>query len=194
VDYGETSKKIRKRFRFKPKQPTGPAQMRINEAIRAATVFLIDDEGKQLGEIATHEALALAKERLLDLVEVSPKAQPPVCRIMDYGKHLYQQSKQMRIAKARQKKVEIKGVRMGFRTDAHDLEFKRAQSEKFLRQGDKVKIDIILRGREKAHQDLARKNLDEFIKSIAVPFKIEDPIKRFPGGFNVVIAPVTIQE
>lgn len=139
--------------------------------------------------MSTFEALGLARERMLDLVEVSPKAKPPVCRIMDYGKHLYQQSKQLRLAKAKQKKVEIKGVRLGIRTDAHDADFKRAQSEKFLRQGDKVKIDIVLRGREKAHQDLARKNLDEFIKAITVPYKIEDPIKRFPGGFNVIIAP-----
>jgi translation initiation factor IF-3 len=154
------------------------------------TVFVIDDEGKQIGEMPTTEAMTLAKEKMLDLVEVSPKAVPPVCRIMDYGKHLYQQSKQLRIAKAKQKKIEIKGVRLGLRTDTHDLDFKKAQSEKFLRQGDKVKIDIVLRGREKAHQDLARKNLQDFISLITVPYKIEDPIKRFPGGFNVIIAPV----
>lgn len=157
-------------------------------------VFLIDDEGKQLGEMATFDALTLAKERMLDLVEVSPKAVPPVCRIMDYGKHLYQQSKQLRIAKAKQKKVETKGVRLGLRTDTHDMDFKRAQSEKFLKQGDKVKIDIVLRGREKAHQDLARKNLQEFLSAITVPYKIEDQIKRFPGGFNVIIAPITTTE
>lgn len=141
--------------------------------------------------MATFEALNLAKERMLDLVEVSPKAQPPVCRIMDYGKHLYQQSKQLRLAKAKQKKVEIKGVRLGLRTDTHDSEFKRAQAEKFLRQGDKVKIDIVLRGREKAHQELARTNLQQFISAITVPYKIEDHIKRFPGGFNVIIAPIS---
>ena len=144
--------------------------------------------------MSTLDAMALAKEHLLDLVEVSPKAVVPVCRIMDYGKHLYQQSKQLRLAKAKQKKVEIKGVRLGLRTDTHDSEFKRAQSEKFLRQGDKVKIDIVLRGREKAHQDLARKNLQDFISGITVPYKVEDPIKRFPGGFNVIIAPVTAAE
>lgn len=168
--------------------------MRINDGIRVPSVFLIDDEGKQIGEVSTQEALALARERMLDLVEVSPKAQPPVCRIMDYGKHLYQQSKQLRIAKAKQKKVEIKGVRLGLRTDTHDLDFKKAQTEKFLRQGDKVKIDIVLRGREKAHQDLARQNLQNFISSIETPHKIEDPIKRFPGGFNTIIAPTAITE
>jgi len=139
--------------------------------------------------MSTLDAMALAKERLLDLVEVSPKAAMPVCRIMDYGKHIYQQSKQLRLAKAKQKKVEIKGVRLGIRTDVHDLEFKKLQSEKFLGHGDKVKIEIVLRGREKAHQDLARQNLQKFMSSITVPYKVEDPIKRFPGGFNVLIAP-----
>jgi len=163
--------------------------LRINDGIRVLRVFVIDDEGKQLGEMSTLDAMALAKERLLDLVEVSPKAAMPVCRIMDYGKHIYQQSKQLRLAKAKQKKVEIKGVRLGIRTDVHDLEFKKLQSEKFLGHGDKVKIEIVLRGREKAHQDLARQNLQKFMSSITVPYKVEDPIKRFPGGFNVLIAP-----
>lgn len=156
--------------------------------------MVIDDEGKSLGEISNLEALAIAKERELDLVEVSPKANPPVCRIMDYGKYLYQQSKQQQTAKAKQKKVETKGVRMGLKTDTHDLAFKKDQAEKFLKQGNKVKIDIVLRGREKAHQDLARTNLMNFLKTIEVPFKTEDPVKRFPGGFNVLIAPTTVQE
>ena len=189
-EISQTNKKIRKRFRFKPKQQTGPAQLRINDGIRIPYVVVISDDGKQLGEMATSEALALAREQMLDLVEVSPKAVPPVCRIMDYGKHIYQQSKQLRIAKARQKKIETKGVRLGLKTDTHDLEFKRAQLEKFLRHGDKVKIEVILRGREKAHQDLARQNLQNFISAITVPYKTEEPIKRFPGGFNVIIAPV----
>ncbi len=142
----------------------------------------------------TFEALNLAKESLLDLVEVSPKAMPPVCRIMDYGKQLYQQSKQMRLAKAKQKKVDTKGIRLGVRTDTHDLDFKKAQAEKFLGHGDKVKIEIVLKGREKAHQDLARKNLQDFISGITAPYKIEEQIKRFPGGFNVIIAPTEEQK
>lgn len=168
--------------------------MRINDGIRAVRVFVIDEMGKQLGEMAIFEAITLAREHMLDLVEVSPKAVPPVCRIMDYGKQLYQQSKQMRIAKTKQKRVETKGVRLGVRTDTHDLNFKKAQAEKFLGHGDKVKIEIVLRGREKAHQDLARKNLQDFISGITAPYKIEEPIKRFPGGFNVIIAPTEEQK
>ena len=135
------------------------------------------------------QALGIAREQELDLVEIAPKAQPPVCKIMDYGKYQYQQSKQDRLNKAKQKKVEVKGIRIGIRTDTHDLEFKKNQVEKFLTKGDKVKAEIVLRGREKAHQDLARKNLGDFLKTITVPYKTEQEMKRFPGGFNIIIAP-----
>jgi len=139
--------------------------------------------------MAPFEALQLAKERMLDLVEVAPNVYPPVCKIMDYGKYQYQKSKEERMNKSKQKKFDIKGIRIGVRTDDHDLDFKKGQAEKFLSKGNKVKIEISLRGREKAHQDLARKNLIDFMKSITVPFKIEQELKRFPGGFNVIIAP-----
>lgn len=125
----------------------------------------------------------------MDLVEVSPKADPPVCKISDYGKFQYQKNKQDRVSKTKQKKVETKGIRIGVRTDKHDLEFKKKQAEKFLSKGNKVKIDIVLRGREKAHQDLARENLKGFVASIEVAHRFEEEIKRFPGGFNTIIAP-----
>lgn len=150
---------------------------------------VIDENGAQLGVMPPFEASQIARERGLDLVEVAPLANPPVCRIMDYGKFQYQQSKQERTSKAKQKKVDMKGIRIGVRTDEHDLEFKKNQAEKFLTKGDKVKIEIQLRGREKAHADLARQNLAEFIKSISFPYKTEQEIKRFPGGFNSIITP-----
>jgi len=151
--------------------------------------MLIDENGNSLGEMSNVDALALSKEKQLDLVEVSPNVSPPVCKIIDYGKMQYQQAKQKRLAQAKQKTVEVKGIRIGVRTDEHDLGFKKAQVEKFLAKGDKVKIEINLRGREKAHLDLARKNIRNFVLSISVPYKIEDNIKRFPGGFNTLIAP-----
>lgn len=135
------------------------------------------------------EALNIAKERGFDLVEISPKALPPVCKVMDFGKFQYQKSKEDRLHKAKQKKSEVKGIRLSVRTDDHDLNFKKNQAEKFLSKGNKVKIEITLRGREKAHQDLARRNLNEFVKTISVPNKIEQEIKRYPGGFNIIIAP-----
>lgn len=137
----------------------------------------------------TPEALELARTRQLDLIEVSPNAKPPVCRVMDYGKFQYQESKQKRLAQAKQKKVETKEVRMGIRTESHDRDFKRSQVEKFLGKGDKVKIEIILKGREKAHQELARKVILDFVALITVPYKVEEELKRFPGGFNILIIP-----
>jgi translation initiation factor IF-3 len=150
---------------------------------------VIDDAGNQLGVMTPQEALMLAQQQELDLVEIAPTAKPPVCKIMDYGKFQYQQSKLDRVNKSKQKKIDTKGIRIGFRTETHDLEVKKAMTEKFLQKGQKVKIEIFLRGREKAHQDLARTNLENFIKIIAVPFITEQEVKRYPGGFNTVIAP-----
>lgn len=162
---------------------------RINEYIRAYEVRVVDEEGQLLGVMPPQEAMNIAKERELDLVEIAPKAQPPVCKIMDFGKYQYQKSREERQNKSKQKKFDIKGIRIGVRTDDHDLDFKKGQAEKFLKKGNKVKIEIHLRGREKAHQDLARTNLIEFVKAVTIPFKTEQEIKRFPGGFNTIIAP-----
>jgi len=142
-----------------------------------------------LGVMPPLRATEIAREKMLDLVEIAPKAIPPVCKIMDFGKYQYQKSREERQNKAKQRKVDIKGIRIGVRTDDHDLDFKKNQAEKFLKKGHKVKIEITMRGREKAHQDLARKNLVEFLKTISIPYKLEQEIKRFPGGFNVIIIP-----
>ena len=150
---------------------------------------MVDENGNNLGEMSNREAIDIAKSHGLDLVEVSPKVVPPVCRILDFGKYQYQKAKEEKSAKTKQKKVDMKGIRIGIRTDEHDLNFKKNQAEKFLTKGNKVKIEITLRGREKAHQDLARKNLREFMIRIEVTYRIEEDIKRFPGGFNTVIAP-----
>jgi translation initiation factor IF-3 len=163
--------------------------MRANEQIRVPVVRLIDADGANRGEVPVEEALALARERELDLVEVSPQAKPPVCRIIDYGKFQYQQTKQVQQAKAKQKKVETKGIRISLRTDTHDLLFKKAQAEKFLGKGNKVKAEILLRGREKALPDKAKAALQEFVKTISIPYKIEEDIKKFPAGFHVIIVP-----
>ena len=150
---------------------------------------VLDDEGNQLGVMKPWDALNLAREREMDLVEIAPKAQPPVCKIMNYGKFQYQKSKQDRLNKAKQKKVDIKGIRLGLKTDTHDLNFKKDQAEKFLKKGHKVKIEIFLRGREKMQKDLGRETLENFLKLLSIPFSVEQEIKRFPQGFNVIITP-----
>jgi len=178
---------MRRRYKkkvFKPQKP----RYRANEHIYAPTVFVVDEKGEKLGEMETSKALEIAKERELDLVEVAPNANPPVCKIISYGKFQYSQSKQERLNKAKQKKTGTKGIRLGMRTDEHDLNFKKKQAEKFLSKGHKVKVELRLRGREKAHQDLARENLKNFVEKLDIPYKIEDDIKKFPGGFNIVIS------
>ncbi|PIU78390.1 MAG: translation initiation factor IF-3 [Candidatus Moranbacteria bacterium CG06_land_8_20_14_3_00_43_56] len=164
--------------------------MRINEYIRLSPVRLIDENGKQVGVVPTDEALQMAQERELDLVEIVPNARPPVVKIIDFGKYQYQKAKEEQHQKAKQKKTEVKGIRLGLRTDEHDIEVRRKRAEKFLSGGNKVKIEIRLRGREKAHQPLARENLNNFIQSISVPNKVEQETKKFPGGFNVIIIPI----
>jgi len=129
----------------------------------------------------------MAREKGLDLIEIAPQAQPPVCRIMDYGKYKYEQSRKGRDQKAKQKQVETKGVRIGLGTGKHDLEIRAKQAEKFLNKGNKVRVEMILRGREKALLNVAFDKLNEFIKMIPVEVKIEQEIKKQPRGLATVI-------
>lgn len=156
--------------------------------IRISPVRLIDDQGEQVGIVDTREALALAQSKDLDLVEIAPTAKPPVCKIIDWGKFQYQEAKKKQEASAKQKKIEIKGIRFRPSTDENDLNFKLKQAEKFLKKGNKVKVEIVLRGREKAFAGLSREKLQKFIDKIEIPIKIEQGIKRQFNGFNVLIS------
>jgi translation initiation factor IF-3 len=182
------TKDIRRRY-FRPRPKYQGPRVRINEYIRVPEVRLIDENGEQVGVVPTQQALDMARAQELDLVEIVPNTRPPVVKIMDFGKYQYQKAKEDQQQKAKQKKTEIKGLRIGLRTDDHDIDVRKKQAEKFLTQGNKVKIEIRLKGREKAHQPLARETLVNFISAITIPNKIEQEIKRFPGGFNVVIVP-----
>ncbi len=159
----------------------------INNRIRASKVRLIDDTGKQVGIVPLEEALRIARERNLDLIQVTDKVDPPVCKILDYGKYLYQLQKKEKKAK---KSSEIKGVRLRFNISPHDLETKMHQAEKFLSQGDKVKIEMILRGREKRLAGFAKEKLNNFIKELEekVPIKIEGGLRKKGNGFVIIIA------
>ena len=179
----------RRRFRRKKPQPVELPAYRVNTYITASVVTLIDDQNNMLGEMSRDNALAAAKERGLDLVEVSPKATPPVCRIADFGKIQYQKSKELRAKNAAKKKVGTKGVRIGLKTGQNDLVFKQRQVDKFLLKGHKVKIEIFLRGRERAYQDTAKDNLISFTKGITTPHSMEEEIKKVPRGFQMLIAP-----
>lgn len=128
---------------------------------------VIDEQGEQLGVLDTRRAMDLAHERGFDLIEVSPLAEPPVCRIADYGAFLFNQDKKERKQKAKQKKVEVKGIRLTLKIGPHDLENRRRQSLKFLEKGDKTKVEMILRGRERAYADRAVEIMKKFAQDLA---------------------------
>lgn len=130
--------------------------MRVNEAIRAREIRLIDENGEQLGIMVVREGLRIAAERGLDLVEVAPNAKPPVCRILDYGKYKYEQAKRDREARKRQRTMDIKEVRMTPKIEGHDFQVKVRSAQKFLQDGDKVKATVRFRGREIVHADIGR--------------------------------------
>ena len=128
--------------------------MRVNEQIRVREIRLIDDEGEQKGIVPTIEALRMAKDRDLDLVEVSPNANPPVCKILDFGKYKFEQEKKLRDSKKNQKVLKLKEIRMQPKIGAGDLDTKAKHVQEFLNEGDKVKVTIRFRGRELAHTEL----------------------------------------
>ncbi len=127
---------------------------------------LIDENGTQVGIVGVREAIALAEERGYDLVEVAPNAVPPVCRLLDYGKFRYEQSKKEREARKNQKQAELKQIRLMPKTDDHDIAVKANQARRFLLQGDKVKFNVRFRGREMAHPDIGRKMLEEIAEQL----------------------------
>lgn len=161
-------------------------QTRVNNQIRVPEVRVIDETGTQLGVMATSQALNIARERGLDLIEVAEKTNPPVCRIMDFGKFQYQKEKAARGNKPH--KVEIKGIRLGYNIAPHDLETKAKLAEKFLGKGDRLKIEIILRGREKAFGNIAKEKLEEFKKYIKLPINVDQPISKQPRGFYMLLS------
>lgn len=160
----------------------------INNQIRAKEVRLIDEEGKNLGILSLSEALRTAWERHLDLIQVTEKVEPPICKIMNYGKYIYQQEKKERGAK--KSKVELKGIRLRYNISPHDLEIKARQAEKFLKKGNPVRIEMTLRGREKALQDFAKEKINNFLEILktSMPIKIEQELKRQTKGLIMIIS------
>ena len=150
--------------------------LRINEQIRVREVRLIDDEGEKNGIMPTIEALKLAKERELDLVEVSPTANPPVCKILNYGKYRFEQEKRLRDSRKSQKALKIKEIRMQPKIGSGDLDTKAKHVQEFLDEGDKVKVTIRFRGRELAHTELGYDVLNEVLKRLTEnSFTVEKP-------------------
>jgi translation initiation factor IF-3 len=151
---------------------------------------LIGEQGEQFGVVSTSEALHQANESGLDLVEVNPTGEPPVCKLVDFGKMQYEQEKKERKQKAKQKRIEIKGIRLSVAIADNDMQIRVKQAEKFLSKGDKVQIMLQLRGREKAHPDKAYDVINEYMKLLPKDkMNLEAPIKRQGGRFTCLIGP-----
>lgn len=161
----------------------------FNEQIQAPEVRVVDEENKDLDVLATPVAIAMARERGYDLVEVSPKAQPPVCKFLDFGQFKYQKEKEQRIQKARAKKVDVKGIRLSVKMGQHDIDIRRDQAIEFLRDGDKLKIEIHLRGREKEHGNIAFERIRSFLSEIekTFPLTIEQATSRAGGNVSTIV-------
>lgn len=157
--------------------------------IRIPRVLVIDEEGEQLGQMDTRDALALAEERGLDLVEVAPMARPPVCRIMDYGRYKYEQAKKARKARAASATTKIKTIKFRPKTDDHDYEFKKKHIVSFLESGNKVKVIMQFRGREISHLDLGLEFLQHLIEEISVHGSPESQPQREGRFITFIIAP-----
>jgi len=163
--------------------------LRINEQIRAREVRLIDDQGEQKGIVPTLEALQMARELSLDLVEVAPQANPPACKILDYGKYRFEMEKKLRESKKKQKLQELKEIRMQPKIDDHDLDFKSKHVKEFLADGDKVKVTIRFRGRELAHTELGLVVLKDVLSKLGDDFVMEKQPAMEGRFMSMTLAP-----
>ncbi len=159
--------------------------VRVNEAIRRSEVRLIDVDGTQIGIVPIKEALALAKERGLDLVEVAPNANPPVCRIMDYGKYRYQMQKKSH----HKKTIEVKEIKLRPRIDDHDLELKVKSIRRFLDDGNKAKVTMMLRGREATRPEYGMKVFEKMLQMLEGKYNLEKKPTLEGSNITMVIAP-----
>jgi translation initiation factor IF-3 len=177
---------IRRPFRAPPAQKEGP---RSNRDIRVPLVQLIDAEGQNLGQVPTADALAMAEEAGLDLVEIVPTASPPVCKILDLGKLKYESQKKAAEARKRTKTIEVKEIKMRPNIDDHDYETKMKAVRRFFEEGDKVKVTLRFRGREMAHQELGMQLLSRVREETAEISKVEAEPKLEGRQMMMVLAP-----
>ena len=168
---------------------TAKSFIRTNERIRAREVRVIDDDGSQLGVMPPFEALKIARERSLDLVEISPNANPPVCKIQDYGKFLYEKDKSDRAARKKQKVITIKEVKFSVTVDEHDYQTKKNQATRFLSEGDKVKASLRFKGRQMAHRDLGYKIINRLIIDIGEVGTVEFMPRMEGTTLHAILAP-----
>lgn len=164
---------------------------RINNQIKAPELRVIDENGKMIGILKTHEALQLSLEKGVDLVEISPNANPPVAKLLNYDKFRYQQEKLAQEAKKKIKKITVKMIRMSVRIGANDLNFKAKQATEFITDGNKVKVDVVMRGREQAHSELAFDLIKKFEQTVAIPHLKESGPTKMGNTVSIIIGPLS---
>ena len=167
----------------------GIKEMQINEEITDKEVRLISNDGEQLGIVSAAQAQKLAAEKNLDLVKIAPQAKPPVCKIMDYGKYRFEQSKREKEAKKNQRVIEIKEIRLSPNIDVHDFDTKVGHARKFLTAGNKIKVSIRFRGREMTHTDLGLSIMAQFAEKCADIAAVEKPAKLEGRQMLMFLAP-----
>ena len=178
---------MRKRTKVPPKP--APPEPRINERIRVPEVRLIDEEGRQVGVVRTAEALLMARQRDVDLVEVAAQANPPVARLMDFGRFKYEQSKKDREAKKNQQNVQLREVRMKPKIDDHDIDFKTRTAAKLLKGGDKVKVTVMFRGREITHPQIGKTLLDRVVTALDSIAMVEKDAMLEGRHMTIILTP-----
>jgi translation initiation factor IF-3 len=161
----------------------------INWDIKAPEVRVIDAEGKQVGILPLKEAMKIAEEKGLDLVEVAPNSKPPVCRVMNYGKYRYQQNKRTQEARKHQTVIHVKEVKVRPRTEEHDFQFKLGHVKRFLDEGNKVKISVLFRGREIAHPEFGKEMLNRFVEGVKDLTVIEQAPRLEGRNMVMILAP-----
>ena len=177
------------RPRFDPRQQQRGFQIRVNHRIRVPEVLVIDSNGERLGVLPTHEALRKAQEQSLDLVEVNPKAEPPVCKILDFGKYKYEEKKKAGEAKRKQTVVDVKEIKLRPKTDDHDLAFKIRAARRFIEAGHKVKFTVRFRGREITHPEKAQEQLTACIHGTEDISNVETRVMMEARTMTVMVAP-----
>jgi translation initiation factor IF-3 len=180
-----------KRTWRRPQKKEEIKAFRVNNAIRVAEVFLINEDNESIGRIALEEALRMAKEADLDLVEVNPKGEPPVCKILDFGQFKYEKEKEAHKKKVQQKKVDTKGIRLTVRISQNDFNFKLEQAKGFLARGDKLKLELVLRGRERQHPEVAVDTIKKFVTDLeqteGLNVAKEQDLTRKGSGFIIIL-------
>ena len=163
--------------------------IRVNDRIRIKEVRVISQDGTQLGIMPIEQALQTAYSQNLDLVEVAPEARPPVCRIMDYGKYRYEQSKKAREARKKQTIIELKEIKLRPKTEEHDFQFKARHAERFLKEGNKAKVTMMFRGREMIRMDRGKALLNRFVEALKDVGVVEQAPKIEGRNMTLILAP-----